>query len=140
MNVFIWLRLGPAPGPGERCDEAKPEVLMAVASNKAVLCNTVKSGRCFQTWRRNLLPPTSKSNGHYPLFLYKTRSKAFFFLLLFFHGVSAHLRAMASPIPLIQLSLFLPAAFQFCIWRKSTVSLQTASSHLLLGFPVGLLP
>ena len=31
MNEFIWLTLGPAAGSSERCDEAKPEVLMAVA-------------------------------------------------------------------------------------------------------------
>ena len=37
MSEFIWLRLGPAAGSSERCDEARPEVLMAVASNSAIL-------------------------------------------------------------------------------------------------------
>jgi hypothetical protein len=46
---------------------------------------------------------------------------------------------MASPISFLQLSLFLAAAFDFLAWSKSTVSLQTPSSHLLLCFPNGLL-
>lgn len=37
VDEFIWLRLGPAAGSSERCDEAKPEVLMAVAWNSAIL-------------------------------------------------------------------------------------------------------
>jgi len=51
----------------------------------------------------------------------------------------AHFRGMASPIYFLQLSLFLAADFDFLVWSKSTVSLQTPSSHLLLCFPTGLL-
>jgi hypothetical protein len=37
VNEFICLRLGPAAGSSERRDEAKPEALMAVASNSDIL-------------------------------------------------------------------------------------------------------
>jgi hypothetical protein len=37
VSEFIWLRLGPAAGSSELCDEARPEVFMAVASNSAIL-------------------------------------------------------------------------------------------------------
>ena len=53
---------------------------------------------------------------------------------------SIHFRALASPISFLQHSLFLVATFDFLAWSKLTVSLQTLSSYLLLGFPTGLLP
>jgi len=46
---------------------------------------------------------------------------------------------LASPISFLQPSVSLAAAFQSSIENKSAVSLQTASSHLSLGFPTGLL-
>ena len=57
-----------------------------------------------------------------------------------FYGTSARFRAMASPISFLQNSLFLAAALHVCICSKSTASLQTAFSHLLLRFPSCLLP
>lgn len=56
-----------------------------------------------------------------------------------FRSTSAHFRAMFSPISFLQNVLPLPAAFQFCVSRESTASLQTACSHLLLGFPTCLI-
>ena len=53
----------------------------------------------------------------------------------------AYFRFVASPITFLQPFLFFAAAFKFRIWRKSTASVQRASSHLLLGCPTGhLLP
>ena len=54
-------------------------------------------------------------------------------------STSIHFRAMASPISFLQNFLFLVATFQFCISKESTASLQTACSHLLLGFPTCLI-
>jgi len=50
------------------------------------------------------------------------------------------LQAVDSSIFCLQLSLFLADVFHFCIWRKSMVSLLTASSYSPLGFFTGLLP
>jgi hypothetical protein len=36
VNEFIWLKLGPMAGPNDSCDEAKSEVLMAVATDSAI--------------------------------------------------------------------------------------------------------
>ena len=46
-----------------------------------------------------------------------------------------HFREMYSPSFFLQLFLFLAAALQFRIWNKSTASVRTASSHLILGLP-----
>lgn len=55
-------------------------------------------------------------------------------------GASACFQAMGSLVFCLQLSLFLADAFQFCIWRKSTASLLTASLCPPLGFSISLLP
>jgi hypothetical protein len=60
--------------------------------------------------------------------------------LLFLYGTSVSLRAMASATSFLQPFPFLAATFQFYIWGKFTVTLQTTSSHLLLGCPTEPLP
>jgi hypothetical protein len=64
----------------------------------------------------------------------------FFFFYSSFCSALVHFQAIASLISFLQHSLFLAATVQFYIWIKSMAYLLTASSHLLLGFPTGLLP
>jgi len=56
----------------------------------------------------------------------------------FFYGGAARFRVYL--ILLLQPPLFVGATSQSCVWSKLTVSPQTASFSVPLGFPTGLLP
>lgn len=59
----------------------------------------------------------------------------------FLQGAAAALRGPWHPRNFfLQLCLFVSAAPQFRIFGNATISLETASHHLLLGFPTGFLP
>ena len=60
--------------------------------------------------------------------------------LLFLYGASVSLRAMAYATSFLQPFPFLAATCQFYNWGKFTVTLQTTSSHPLLGCPTDPLP